>query len=140
MPNLRSAMDFIKEVNPKNVSGVIPQALEIQSEMKKVTQMMNPKMFELVGLQNLVGMLRQVQNQFHLTAIINELIKKAQLGGPNARKMMDIANSLTRNISIAASNIENLSQLTNLNITSIQHHINEAIKIEEKITNLVNNA
>jgi hypothetical protein len=137
MPDLRSAMDFIKQVNPKNVSGVIPQALEIQTEMKKVTDVMNPKMFEMVGLQNLIGALRHIQNQFHLTGIINELISKALQGGPNARKMMNLANTLTRNSSNEASNMEQLTQIANLNISSIQNHLDEAVKIEQKIESLV---
>lgn len=133
MPNLRSATDFIRDVNPKNVSGTIKQALEIHKEMDKVNQFMNPKMFELVGKDNLIGMLRQVQNQFHITAIINTLIQKASAGGKDSRKMMDIANSLARNISEAASNIETFTQLSALNINDIQTHIDEAITIENKI-------
>lgn len=61
MPN-KSATDVIKKLNPKNISGTIPQALDLIKSLRDSVG--NPKMVDAVGLINLIGMLKHVQNTF----------------------------------------------------------------------------
>lgn len=61
MPN-KSTTDLIKKLNPKNISGTIPQALDLIRSLRDSKG--NPKMVDAVGLMNLIGMLKHVQNTF----------------------------------------------------------------------------
>jgi len=60
----KSATQFIKGLNPKNLSGAIPQALDMILELKKVKGGLNPKMIQSVGPQNLFGALQFIQKIF----------------------------------------------------------------------------
>ena len=58
----RSATETIKSLNPKNVSGTIPQGLDMIKQLQQVKG--NPKMIEAVGMQNLQGMFQFLQQLF----------------------------------------------------------------------------
>lgn len=89
--NLKSATKALKEVNPKNISGTIPQALEMVKELQEKAKKGNPKMVESVGIQNLVGALKFIKDKFHppskkkdeqeeeIVARVEELINSLQL-------------------------------------------------------------
>lgn len=61
----KSATDQIKKLNPKNVSGTIPQALDLIKQLKNVGPGQNPKMPDAVGQQNLMGMLSFISQLFN---------------------------------------------------------------------------
>lgn len=58
----KSAVDTIKKLNPKNVSGVIPQALDMMQNLKKIKD--NPFMIDAVGPQQLMGAMKHIQKLF----------------------------------------------------------------------------
>lgn len=58
----KSSTDRIKGLNPKNVSGTVPQGLDLIQQLQKVQG--NPNMIQAVGLQNLMGMLQFVAQKF----------------------------------------------------------------------------
>ena len=60
----KSATEYIKKVNPKNVSGTIPQALDLIENLKKVKKDMNPRMVSAVGGSQLMGMLKHINSLF----------------------------------------------------------------------------
>lgn len=60
----KDASKYIKKLSPKNVSGSIPQALDMVEQLKKVKKDMNPRMVQAVGGQNLMGMLKHIQGMF----------------------------------------------------------------------------
>lgn len=58
----KSVVDTVKKLNPKNVSGKIPEALNIMQNLKKVTG--NPRMVQAVGAKELMSTLKHIQNLF----------------------------------------------------------------------------
>lgn len=60
----KSATDTIKQLNPQNKSGAIPQALDLIKQLKTVGPNQNPKMPDAVGQQNLMGMLQFISQLF----------------------------------------------------------------------------
>lgn len=61
----KSATDTIKSLNPKNVSGTIPQALDLVKQLKNVKPTDNPKMPQAVGAGNLSSMLSFISQLFN---------------------------------------------------------------------------
>ncbi len=62
--DLKNASKAIKSLNPKNISGTIPQAHDLVEALKKVTGKDNPKMPQAVNPQALQGMMKHVQSMF----------------------------------------------------------------------------
>lgn len=60
----KSATDTIKRLNPKNISGTIPQALDLIQNLEKIKFGQNPKIFNAVGASQLMGMLKFIQSVF----------------------------------------------------------------------------
>jgi hypothetical protein len=60
----KSATDTIKQLNPKNLSAVVPQSLDLLQTLKKVSPTDNPKMPQAVGQGNLMEMLSFIQQLF----------------------------------------------------------------------------
>lgn len=58
----KSATDYIKKLSSNNVSGSIPQALDLIQQLKKAKG--NPRMQNAVGASNLAGMMQHVAQQF----------------------------------------------------------------------------
>lgn len=58
----KSVVDTIKKLSPKNVSGSIPQALDMLQNLKKVKG--NPLMIDSVGPQFLMGAMKHIQKLF----------------------------------------------------------------------------
>lgn len=58
----KSATETIKKLNPQNISGTVPQALDLIKSLKEVKG--NPKMIEAVGIKNLQGMLKHLMELF----------------------------------------------------------------------------
>ena len=72
-----SATDKIKQLNPGNKSGVMPQALDMIKNLKQIQG--NPKMFESVGKDLLSGLISHLLQTFKVDPqkILSELEKKA---------------------------------------------------------------
>ena len=82
MPDLQSATKFIKQLNPQNKSGTIPQALDLLNNLKKHKPNENRKMPDAVGPKELMQMLQFVFNKFSkkkLDNITQILAKKRSL-------------------------------------------------------------
>lgn len=60
----KSATSFIKGLNPQNISGAIPSALDMVMNLKKVKGNMNPRMPASVGPQELMQALTFIQKIF----------------------------------------------------------------------------
>lgn len=74
----KSATDTIKKLNPKNISGTIPQALDLIRSLRDSKG--NPTMAQAVGLANLIGMLKFVSSKFNKAPpvqknILDEIIR-----------------------------------------------------------------
>lgn len=99
----KSATDTIKKLSPKNVSGTIPQALDLIQELKKVKG--NPKMVDAVGQQNLMKMLQFLSNIFNNNSSNNV----------NSKSILDLLD------------LNLLSQLTGLPVAQIETIVKEIL-------------
>lgn len=68
----KSATDTIKKLNPKNISGTIPQALDLIRSLRDSKG--NPTMAQAVGLMNLIGMLKFVSKKFNKAPAVQQNI------------------------------------------------------------------
>lgn len=59
---LKSASETIKKLNPKNISGTIPQALDMVKQLQQVKG--NPKMIESIGGENLMAAFKHILELF----------------------------------------------------------------------------
>lgn len=72
--SMKSATDRIKQLNPKNISGTIPQALDLIQNLQKSKG--NPPMIQAVGVGPLMAMLQFVANKFsNLKQIRDDLLE-----------------------------------------------------------------
>lgn len=72
--SLKSATDRIKQLNPKNISGTIPQALDLIQNLQKSKG--NPAMIDAVGIGPLLSMLQFVSQKFsNLNQIKDDLLE-----------------------------------------------------------------
>ena len=74
----KSCTDTLKKLNPGNISGAIPQALDLIKNLKQITG--NPKMFLAVGPQQLLGMFQHLAELFKIDPkkILTDAEKAAQ--------------------------------------------------------------
>lgn len=62
------ASETIKQFNPKNISGILPQALDLQKTLKESKG--NPKMVDSVGLENLMAAFKSLMALFAVKSVI----------------------------------------------------------------------
>ena len=66
----KSATQTIKKLNPKNISGSVPKALDMLTELKKIKD--NPTIIKALGAANIMSTLKHIQALFKTAKKKNE--------------------------------------------------------------------
>lgn len=139
----KSATDTIKALSSGNISGVIPQSLDLIKTLKKVKG--NPKLQLAIGAGNLLGMQMHILQLFGSPNLPLNIVQSAlgSLNIPQLSQLTGLANADVSQIAKEFLGASPFNMVLNTSITNL-FHISDSIlglnEVDSIARNQINNA
>lgn len=129
-----SATDTIKKLNPKNISGAVPQALDLVKNLKNIKG--NPLMALAVGPDQLIGMFKSILQNFNMININIDMINNATQILKGIAPSLNLPADLVTNAGLELMGARQINSLLNMPMSQI-NMISDAIKLNPQLGNIL---